>query len=155
MDKDKQQLIEEAKLVRKLANDLIERLEAEAEKPKLRHGDYGICEKGKELYGFTYYKSVNGAGYFLTHLTKQVYHGCWPKVDRVVFVGGNLDDLKAIAGPLTECEAGGIVFKMDSVGRLAVIRDGWWQAEILAKDIPIFILNLRRLLRTAEQAKHE
>ncbi len=130
---------------------------AEAEKPKLRHGDYGLCEKGKELYGFTYYKSINGAGYFLTHLTKQVYHGCWPKVDKIVFVGGNFADLKARQEPLkddfqfgegtrgntVEIDAGRIIIRPDLAGSVIIDKD----------DIPTFILNLQRLAYTAEASK--
>jgi len=135
----------------------IEKEFAEAEKPELRHGDYGLWRLHKnDPFVFAVY--IN---HTLTPDT-MFYEGATccseASIQNMTTLGefqklGNIfDHLKAIAEPLTEFRSDKVQFKMTGTGELAFGAPGIFGDYI--KDVPTFILNLQRLQYT-ERKKHE
>jgi len=130
---------------------------AETEKPKRRHGDYGYA--GRREKGGGQVPSLKCC--LLNHLENGAlnsyedggynYETSMPMTK----LGNIFDDLRAIAKPLEEINAGGIIIKKDSSGGLNLDPPhGRHFFHVEKAKVATFILNLRRLAATAERAKN-
>lgn len=147
--KEKEQEIEFYQKISKLANSSIAKLQsqlAEAEKPKLRHWDYGYTDDG--------YARIVMEDREKDHLAQSGHlgmpeGGCYNKMSEDNVTGNLADDLKALAEPLEDFEIEEIAkVSISKSMQYLVIEDPNDKQHI---DIPIacistFILNLRRML---------
>jgi hypothetical protein len=118
--------------------------EAEKSKPKLRHGDYGYCGK-PNIYNMYFVDgrpvrpfgiSDNGGQEFIDE-----------PIHEFKAVGNIFDDLKALSEPLEEYETGaGMKVKLTNDGDLS-----FSCTYVVNRNIPAFILNLRRMEATLKQ----
>lgn len=119
---------------------------AEAEKPELRHGDYGIrnhtefwiCINGRVYWNNGQLSSLSDARFIESRL------------------GNIFDDLKALAKPLKEFKVNNGPYETVTIMLGAgMLRFNDADGCILIKEseIPEFIRNLRRLIFTAEKER--
>ena len=131
---------------------------AEAEKPKLKEWDLiewigeDITNKGVNL---VLTKDFSGEGFNQIRIrdgVKGTIHNITPD-DKFIKHFNLADDLQALSEPLEEFEYGGCTIEIDSKGNL----DFEDLAYVDKKDIPDFILNLRRMLvwKLAQEAKNK
>ncbi len=153
--------LEQARLVLKYATDEIERIEAEraeAEKPELRHGDYGYdADSGDSFIVIEQSGLFGSPKAFYANQSGQVNVN-ESTVTRV-HPGNIFADLKAIAEPLTEFPICSMVgtksdVVIDDAGNitLPVGSETVW---VCKTSVPNFILNLQRLQYTAERQKND
>ena len=151
--------LEQAKLVLKYATDEIERLEAEraeAEKPVLRHGDYGYGKDNSHRVTLHCDMKTVTAGDGSVNNTNAVSN---ERYYPSPVLGNIFDDLKAMAEDLTEFEFAetdrAYQFTAVSNDYTVMLTDsGGHIINVDLKDIPAFILNLRKLQATQERAKN-
>lgn len=76
---------------------------AQLDKPKLELSvrDYGLCIKHRRLCGYIY-TDVPKSTFFLVPLDGQGYEGLYSKIDKIVSIDGNFDDLKLLSEDLEE-----------------------------------------------------
>ncbi len=153
---DKRQLLDNARHIHKLSGDTIERLEAElaeAEKPELRHGDYGPKE-GTE--GRLVLKQYQKETLFSAGSASCARHCSSNQMPDAV-LGNIFDDLKAIAEELTKhtWDFGHNSYDayIDMHGDL-LLNGVSIQLIVRKEEIPAFILNLQRLQYT-ERKKND
>ena len=151
--------LEQAKLVLKCATDEIERLEAElaeAEKPELRHGDYGTGDYKGTVIEWQCDGSAPD-GMCLESFGLVSNHIQWFRPGQLVNLrvfGNAQDDLKAMAEVLTEftVENGSFqTIKVKISDGFLRMRDRGGYMLIRACALPELILNLRRLQATQER----
>lgn len=123
---------------------------AEAEKPELRHGDYGICKSNEHMC--LYVKRKNQMELFGERYGSG-YPQDTPLSDHKI-LGNIFDDLKALSEELKEFEVENGLYetiKVTLTGGMLKFRDEDGFVLIKESEIPALILNLRRLIRAAEQ----
>lgn len=136
------------------------KLEAElAEKPKLRHGDYGTYNTEGATGNLSVY--IDDVGQGCLHDTA-VYNrindtGCSYAMEptdngEFIVLGNIFDDLKAMAEPLKSLYYGSITCEMRQ--KELVLKIAETTHYVMANDVAGFIVDLRRLLHTAEQEQH-
>ena len=150
---DKEARLKEAYLVQKFATDEIERLEAqlaEAEKTKLRHTDFGWDEYGNPCGAIEVIetKGLRAMGHGAVCSAKCNDVGSLYVPETVAF--NAMDDLAALAEDLEGFEFDDLEVKVSSIGSIWLLQD---KDEIFVpkKDIPDFVLNLRRMLATMQR----
>lgn len=155
---DKKQLLENARHIHKLSGDTIARLEAElaeAEKPKLQHGDIAEHDDTKKLYLHVWYE-----GHLRPICVDSCYMNQHPKAKCYTKRGSLKEyfaDLKAISEDLEKTETVSpadlaTTYWIDKAGDLLIdIKTNEKQTVVKAEDIPELILNLRRLQATARK----
>lgn len=140
--------------VKDCATEAIEEYEAklaklsEPEKPKLRHGDYGVYKSGGFWWAWQRHSVIELVGE-----NKGIgldAQDSWPDMIRI---GNSVDNLKALSGePLEEFEIRDIKVSLDSDGWLR-IKDTDDDITILVpkKDKAEFHRKLGRVIHTAKQ----
>ncbi len=122
---------------------------AEAEKPKLRHGDYGTAGTGRHVV------IVKGSNGRLEWACGDGFRDCTvAKVEKYRFpiLGNIFDHVKAIVEPLEDFIMDGLNVGMDE-SSIEVISSGGDRFYIPRSSVDKFILNLQRLQYT-ERKKH-
>lgn len=129
---------------------------AEAEKPKLRHGDYGLTNQGKPFFyidvtwdkDHAYFANGTHASDFTTcELGKE-------QSDCAIFLG-NLADLKTMAEPLENFELYGTYIKAQISGRDIAITDCKETSYLTPTQVREYAHKLLRLACTAERTKDD
>ena len=156
---NKEQLLENVRTVHRLAGDTITRLEAElaeAEKPELRHGDYGHDEGSGDGFIVIEQSGLFGSpkGFYANQNGQVLINES--TVARVR-TGNIFDDLKAIAEPLE-----GYIFYLGPVkvamfgGYIHLGRHGaGYPVEVDVCYLAEFILNLRRMQATQQGGRND
>ena len=126
---------------------LLESQLAEAEKPALRHGDYGLFNGNQPgiIHGIQMVKKViwehdGGEG---------LQERCGMK--NFVALGNIFADLKARQEPLEQFRMCGLDVGLNEMGNIQLTNDDKDTLYIHSDDWHTFILNLQRLVYTAEQ----
>ncbi len=135
---------------------------AEAEKPKLRHGDYGTAiYKGEK---FDWHCDGSGQGALcLASYTNISTHISWfrpQSVTDICVLGNAPDNIKAMSEPLkkfTMKETSAAAEFSGTINKWTVHLENYCHGtgvDIGIKDIPAFIRNLQRLVHTAGKEKN-
>jgi len=123
---------------------------AEAEKPELRHGDYGYCGEPSPatMYFVNYNHPEEVRPFGISDVGGQMHID--DSQNEFSAVGNIFDDLKALAGPLKDFEYGDITGKIsgDDTRPSSVCIGGFWHTIKTAKKLSMYI---QRLIFTAEQ----
>lgn len=135
----------------------------EAEKPKLRHGDYGLVwDADDQPSRFVYFRVEDGKDPVIARACAVPHVHAWFHMEgfKRVILGNIFDDLKALQEPLEE-------FEIDSYrGPMSVswnsndctnIHFCWTKREHVFNDCNLdeFILNLRRMRATQKRKANE
>ena len=121
---------------------------AQAEKPKLRNGN--VYVSGTFVVVVRYYKSEWEAQHKDGSTTRGNEGSIFSHIEHFTFSHNIFDDLEELAKPLKEFEINGVKGYYDKHKWLCLDEDPD-RISIVPKHIPAFILNLRRLIATAEK----